>query len=519
MKKTKLLTPVIFAGALTSIITPAALLTGCSCSSRGNILTEYTPSITPLEETTFDSPALAVKTYLEKINVDKEIFKQDLMYTLTRGFPEYEAYVSEHCEIKEFNLNVSDINVISVDTNGIVTFDLVFDLKFDFTGTKKEELQWYDITAYKQDTKTKIRFKLDFNTARISPEYSAKQMTTFAGATQFGISEENSTIQLLSETGSRVDLNGKLISIDVKDGAELPFILPNKQYWEISLGKTEAEYWERYNTVSRVWYENISGQMLVLLIKYYMYDNLFNDSGKPLPNTLNFGSYYMQNANLKDLFFTVESNNKIEICSFNKSLDSIRNAKNIENSTYFNKTDGTLNFPSMYNQKPVSRIVEDAFNGGLSSYSNLGLPSNVKNLVIPGGDTVNKITIEQMAFAKNFTLQSIKFAAPTNDPTTAAGYQEIAPNAFTQLLALQTIDFSTYKTDAATLLTDASNFSGCFAGVHIGATIPEDGIEGRFYYPNGGNPAEWQAFAEDLGLKVWKKAGDIGWKLEPKTAF
>ncbi|MCQ3915649.1 MAG: hypothetical protein MJ195_02815 [Mycoplasmoidaceae bacterium] len=59
-------------------------------------------------------------------------------------------------------------------------------------------------------------------------------MTILAGAAQFGVSEKNSSIRVLRETGSYTDLEGNVVPLNQTEPypsqGGLNFILPNWEY-------------------------------------------------------------------------------------------------------------------------------------------------------------------------------------------------------------------------------------------------------------------------------------------------
>ena len=274
MKKNKILIALTtIAGGATSAIIPLSTLVGCG-AKKGNLMTEYTPSIKQKEAILLDDPSDVLNRYLEAVQDNKEIFAQDLRYTLSRGMPQYFSYISEFCEITDHNFNMT-VNSIDVDTeNKIITTDLTFKILFDYSKTKKEEMVWYDMNVYKWDTTTRCKLTLDFDTTKsagfdpAAQPYAAKrQMTTYAGATQFGISERNSTIQLISERGSWIDLDHKKHKIDNKEASPVyHFMLPQEDYWT-SIGKKET-YEQNLAEVWDVWFDQVGLQTIVLILKY-----------------------------------------------------------------------------------------------------------------------------------------------------------------------------------------------------------------------------------------------------------
>lgn len=512
MKKNKLLIPILTSSALTAIATPLVFITSCG-NSKYNLMKEFTPSIKPATfDVGFASVNAVIDSYLDAINDNHKIFEQDVLYTLSRGLPQYEAYISEHCEVKEFKFG-ADVDLVSVDkTNRKVTFDISLNIKFDLTGTKKEELAWYETTIVKQDSKTKLRFVFDFGDTGFDQHALAlrRKMTTFAGATQFGISEIGSTVKLLSETGKITDINGTKVELNAKEEQNShPFILPDEKYW------TKSEYLKRYSDVSEVWYNDASAQMVVLIFKYYMSNNIWPDI--KAPSTLNFGSYYMQNATLNSLYTYYGDSDPVTIYGFNCSLDSINNAKNLNSSSDFKN--GNLTLPTKIGEHYVDTVNGGAFNGSASTYTNLGLPENVTGLTIPGGDGLSYVyKIGSEAFSTNYWLKTITFGCPTQQKTQATNFPHLSSNAFYNMSAVETIDFSAYPADIASTLEIGNNFENCFYQLRLGRRADAEGKYGTIYIPAESAPHrdEWKSFIESTGLAVWE-SGSEGWELVPKS--
>ncbi|MCQ3914971.1 MAG: hypothetical protein MJ201_04385 [Mycoplasmoidaceae bacterium] len=66
-------------------------------------------------------------------------------------------------------------------------------------------------------------------------------MTTYAGATQLGISEFRSTTQLIKQTGKGINLEGNEVDLGQSGGDLCHFILPTYDYYEKE-GQTETYY-------------------------------------------------------------------------------------------------------------------------------------------------------------------------------------------------------------------------------------------------------------------------------------
>lgn len=527
MKKTKLLTPIITVAGLASVVAPIASLSSCSCSNQGNLMTEYTPTIPALSRNSYQDPAAALKKYFEIIKNDKRVFEQDLIYTLSRGLPQYLSYLSEHCEMGKnyFNATVDSITVN--DTNYSVSFNLTLDMRYDYTGTKIDELRWYDMSRLKSNTVTKLQFVLDFDTTTWTHISAARRkMTTFAGATQFGISEIGSTVKVLSEKGKATIIKGsdfveQEIDYNGETGTPSHFILPDANYW----GASSHEYFKRNYEVSQIWTSLPSAQIAVLILKYYMSNEHWD--AVATPSVLRFGSYHMQNASLKELFTYQEFSgtpNTTTLYGFNASLDSINNTDNLSKASSEIYTNGTFTLPTTYPDANhiVTQVVEGAFDGSQSSYTNLGLPDCVKTLVIPGGagDGTGVMTIQPRAFRQNYGLTKVQFLKPTTG-TQASCYPQFGTDAFHSLHFVNEIDFSDYLPEAGGLLKNYDPDTGAFRSIHYGSPIPSDLVEGTFWIPHKAQDEQiddWKAFATLLGLHVRETTADPepGWVVKPK---
>lgn len=518
MKKIKILTPIFTLATAASVVTPLVTLTGCSKSNKSNLMKEYTPTIKQLDRKSFASPIACVDKYLEIIASNPKIFAQDFQYTLSRGLPQYISYVSEYCEIKDHNFGMDiDLDSVKVDkTLKTVTFDVTFYILFDYTGTKVEEMQHYDLSSFRWDSTTKVRFVLDFNTVgfdTISPiNGQRRQMTTLAGATEFGISEKNSTVQLLSEKGSRLDLQRKKSTFETTtpEAKGHHFMIPNEQYWESI--EQEETYVTNYSEMYSLWYDHPGIQLVILLFKYYMPHNEY--SCAYVPNVFDFGAYHMANATLDKTFsYSDYEDDTYALNGFNSSLDSINNLKNLENesATIWKPDSGEITLPASFkvdgSVKSVSKITANSFDSKASDYTNFGFPSVVKSVVIPNSYKL----IEDMAISNNQYIETLTFKhSGVSYPTTTG-------KTFYKLNNLKTIDFSIFSADPTSL---KNKFSlNAFSQVHLGNPEPEDGIEGTIILPDGWKAkiSDWYEVITQMGLPIYEKDINTGWKLTPEN--
>lgn len=508
MKKIKLLTSLGTLAGLTSVVVPLTTIT--SCGKSGNLMNEYTPSIKQLERTSFADAGDALSFYLSAVSEKNDIFAQDLRYTLSRGIPQYVSYVSEFCEISNHNFNLNVKNIAVDQENKTITTDFDIKILFDYSKTKKEEMIWYDMDLYKWDATSTVRLVLDFDTTQqagynpsIEPFAAKKQMTTYAGATQFGISETNSTIQLLSEKGYYIDLNKQKHKLDpTKQSDPYHFLLPQESYWQ-SIGQRE-KYVQNLAEVWDLWYSHPGLQILVLIFRYYMPNNMISAELAPLsPHTIGFGSYYMGNATLNNTF-TVFNN---QLYGFNLSLDSINNMENIINDPLYNSETSTLTLPN------AQSIRDNAFNGESSIYTNLGIPNGIKEVIIPN----SYATIGEKAFSMSIPditgvpgVQKLTIKKSTN---TSGLYMKT--DAFNQMLSLNEIDLSEWTNSDLNII----NWSGAFKNVHSG--MDEDLSQGTIYLNSDwkSKESEWIAKLGAMGFKDVYEEGSTqtkGWLIKAK---
>lgn len=505
MKKNKLLIGLLSTAAVASSLTPIVTLTSCGWSN--NLMREYTPTIKPAADKTFDTQADAVDEYLRLCEENTEIFAQDLLYTLSRGMPQYNAYISEFCEISEasYGAKVSNISVNRAKKQ--VSFDLTMKIVYDYSLTKREELEFYDLGFKKWNTTTVANFVFDFDTTKcnLDPYAYRRQMTTYAGATQFGICEFNSTVQMLSQKGWAIDLDGKKVNFnETIPGRRCHFILPSYEYAQAhgsldNYAKCYAEAWD-------LWLNYWGIQALVLSFKYYMPSNFIGDSADN-PRTLDFGSYHMQNANLSD-FFTHEEN---ILYGFNTSLDSIKNLQNLrsdEGKDYWDEGSKTITLPdSNWGAQTCYTIAPYAFDAEASNYTNLGVPNNTKTIVIPS----NYHTIQQYAFNSSTSVEKLVIGHEGSENL------ELGSNCFYQMLGLNEIDFSAFGAEQSGKITGPTQVKP-FAGVHLGNIYPEGTSEGTIIVNKDCTDAQlsaWKSKLFNLGLKIWEDGiSETGWKVE-----
>lgn len=512
MKKSKLLFPLVGVATATSTLIPLTMLTGCSKTTAGNLLTEYTPTIGKMAEQSLANPEKVVDVYLEAVETSPEIFEQDLRYTLSRGLPEYISYTSKFCELKEYDYNMDiDRNSIKVDKDKkTITFDATFKILFDYTGTKYDEMIYYETYIYRWDTETKAQFVFDFNTSAFDDLNilgKRKQMGTLAGATQLGLSEFGSTVKILSEKGTKVDLDGIEHAIDITNGETHRFILPNETWWTAK--EKAADYKKIYQDVAALWVGHPGIQSIILMLKYYMGSQMYDDSSLPIPNALDFGSYYLSQITLDDVytFASIGETNDLELYGFNLCLDSINNKNNLAKTTY-SEENKELTLPGTFDGKDVVSISSNAFNSAQSNYSNLGIPNCVENVVIP-----KQITeIESNAFASNAFIKKVTFQHDASSNI----YPSISNNAFYALANLNYIDFSQFRDSDIAALIPMAQFQ--FGNVHFGR-LSDEKFEGTIKLPDdvldGSTAEQWKTFVTNLGFHIFGEGEQAyGWKLE-----
>lgn len=511
MKLKNKLIPILTAGVVG--VSPLITLSSCGDNGKtnGNIMEEYTPTIKQRTRANsyFDEPEDALNAYFDAVENKPAIFEQDLLYTLSRGLPQYISYISEYCEIKDqnYNIAISNIEITNTDSKKTISFDITLDVLYDFTGTKPEELLWYDLFAIKWDTQLVANVVFDFDTSDFNKENLEGQrskMTTYAGATQFGISELNSTIQLKSEKGSYVDLNGIKHKVNDETGESKAshFIVPSETYWK----DDKQKYNEIISEINDLLITHPGLQVFVLMLKYYMFNNVHEYY--QVPNTIDFGSYYMGNTTLNRLYeYTNIDSSADALCGFNYCLDSINNYENLlKEEGAVDVETKTFTLPKTSpGGKTFSEITQNAFNGDITTYTNVGIPYEIKNLVIPN----NYKFIQAKAFGANTQLEKIKFNHTGNT------YPQLYENSFYKMSNVTTLDFSQYNTD------DLSSVlcENAMKNIHLGNSIPTDLKEGQIIVPSGvltdeTAKAKWVNFVNKLGLKVWESGTqEAGWEL------
>lgn len=541
MKTRKILLPLITTATLASSL-PLVALTSCKDNKTeklGNLMYEYTPTHKTFDKISLESPKKALETYLSEANKDPEIFIQDLRYTISRGMPQYISYVSEFCEItkNDFNMEI-DKDDVNVDvTNKKVTFKATFHVYYDYSKTKKQEMIWYDMYYFIWNTYTTVEFVLDFDTfsdegetpflAYADGDYARKQMTTYAGATQFGLSEVGTTIKLISENGYYVDIETpEKHTVNVTEPSDpFHFMLPAQAYWT-ELGKLDT-YYRNYEQVWNLWFNEPSLQCIALMLKYYMPSNTYitTSTTEVLPNTFDFGSYYMKDVTLNDTYaytYQGEENQKTaSLWGFNRSLDSINNYANIQREGQ-GYVDGVLTMPITANDGTtrITTIRPYAFNGDLSNYTNLGIPEEVQELVVP----LSYDEIYTKAFASNgglsekydygFTKLTFKKSS-----STVPIFQE---NAFHQLFEVDTIDFSSFADPTAYKMIhptgQGNKWLNAFKEIHLILPVEAEKAEGIVILPKGvvkgdSNWNQWISVLAEAGLPQYNAVSKTaGWE-------
>lgn len=511
MKKLKLLIPMIPV-TLAATIVP---MSSCSYSKKGNLMTEYTPTEKRHDQQSYTKTEDVINEYLSRIKDRPQRFEQDLIYTFSRGLPQYAAYISDYCEVTDYDYNVDvELNPDDVDIeNKTVTFTVTLDMYFDYSKTPASELLWYDMYDSVWDATTVVKFVFDFNTytdayteqIAATPDVQKCQMATLAGATEFGVSEVGSTLEVISQKGWSKDVYGKKkdqTTLVGSDGVKYHFMLPSKGYWD-SRFVTQSEYLKRIQEAYEIWFKWPGAQPLVLLFKRYLPNHELPVQGTA-PNTFDFGSYYMYNSTLNDTF-CIGSDNKT-VVSFNKSLDSTRNLANLEKNELFvvdEEGKGTFTLPAEY-----EKIAPHAFDGNLSTYTNLGIPLAVDNVIIPNSYR----SIGADAFAGN--PQDVGLSYLKLSPS-SEGTLEISPFAFDQLLSLRTVDLHEFDPSYAVDKTGAQAWTGAFSTVHSG--LLDQVVDGYIILPHGWKDNAvyedaWRGFLENAGFgKIVDDPEPVGW--------
>lgn len=498
MKNKKILIPILSIGALTSVVAPLSTLTSCG-KKLGNLMTEYTPTIAaPEYKEAFATPHDVVVQYLKECYDNPEIFRQDLLYTLSRGMPQYNAYMSEFCEISDADYDAT-IDKIQVNKNDeTVSFELTMKIHFDYSKTKKYELEWYDLNYQIWDSVTTAKFVFDFKTTTFDAfdaRGQRRQMTTYAGATQLGISEFRSTTQLIKQTGKGINLEGNEVDLGQSGGDLCHFILPTYDYYEKE-GQTET-YYKNYTEAWKLWLDYWGIQAPVLSFKYYMPSNnvLASDD---TPRALDFGSYHMQYARLKDLYTYGKStqtsyvdNPEKTIMGFNLSHDSSRNWTNIQSDIGWDAANKAL---TLGNQSGlITNVAPHAFDGVFSEYTNLGIPNEVEALVIPGSYS----DFGDYAFTSSFGLKKLIFEQ-TGDNVVA-----FHDHSFDTLPNVEEIDFSKMGKTKSGMLTQMGGIgASAFADIHLGVETQVGVKEGDIIIPVGADEETWKAQLKTLGFKL-----------------
>lgn len=531
--KNKLIKTLLVTGTASSMIVPLASLSSCSKSKLVDLSKIYIPTIKPAEAQWYDSPADALTAYLNAIDSEKggnpEIFRQDLLYTMSKGMQEYTAMYQQYCNVTrcEHYADVSNIRVKNVDDEDPtkvekkVIFDLTFEVHFDISNNKLEDLIWMELDFPIYDITSKIEFTFDFNAVdAVNPDlgggpiYQYRQMTSLGGTTQFGITEYGSSLRILSEKGTATNIYGEDFSIDTETpSSTFYFILPTKGYWNLkNPTQADLEYNKRYNSCYSLWHAHQGAQAAVLILKYYISsvsDPLLTDT---TIRTLDFGSYYFTNANLNSFYTT----DKEILYGFNISLDATKNHANVDKlpSTpsgqgSFDKTTSTLTLPTKVDSYTLTTISASAFSAAKSDFTNMSLPLQVLNLSIPGSYS----SIEHDAFRTDYNLQSISFDARASK-SVKLGY-----SSFYQMYSLITLDFSKQGTQDYKYFqyTGGDEETQPFLQIHNGADINNlvsqvtqkygesvNGAEGVVIIPSGANEGEWSNWLHgQLGLKIF----------------
>lgn len=527
--KSKLLKSLIGFGSI--ICTTSPLISLASCKEKvveqpGNLNKEYTPDLPQLEakwyEGNNDTASAVVDLFVGEAIANTGNFKQDLLYTMSRGVTKYKQYLKDQgVKISWFNMNavVSNIEPKMDEITGAVSIecDLTMRISYDFSKTKKNNMVAAGLNFYKWKTKSVFHMVFDFETSSFSKERifaKRRQLTVFDGAAQIGISEINSTIQLLSEKGSSTNLSKKTKKIDIKEpGDILHFISPQQDYWN---RQADDQYATRLAEIEKLKSE---GHYIVpLLIDYYFGQDVYPI--EQTPNTMEFGSYHMANAVLKDTFEYGESDTTTNVLyGFNFSNNSTQNWAKLVNEDCYQVDGDVISFtlPTSHTKSgvdyPIEGLADRAFDGTYSTYDNQGLPNDITNVVIPG--SYQYIGSKAISFAE----QTSQINTITLNRWTSSRPYNLSPNAFYQLPNLRTIDLSTLNVADCNSFTGDRSWTNAFQSVHYGCEELEN--EGVIYLPSGWEDPQyqnaWKTALIKMGITISDGVvGHKGWILSEK---
>lgn len=520
--KTKLLFGSVISSSVIACSAPLISLSGCSDKGTvetGNLMKEYTPESPKLDITeisNWDYANDVINKYFSEIQKKSKYFVEDLLYTMSRGLATYNQLLEQ----KGIKINSNDFNATIDEVNADIenyqlSFNITLKMQYDYSGNDAQKMKNMNLYFFKWNTTSKFKFIFDFDTASlISNTLNGKrrQVTFLDEIAQIGVSEVNSTMQLLSENGSSVDLDGIKHEINIVSPQEAcHFIKPQKDYWE-SLGHLET--YTLHNTEIESLQK--SGHYVVAEI---MDQYLGNDPyiAEKTANTMDLGSYHMGLGSMQSTF---EYLGDSYVCyGFNYSNDpDINYGKFTQpNNWWYNDEEATFTLPTTKVHPDVSSTVTvnilgaNAFNGNISNKYDIALPIEVKKVTIPA----DYLEIQQYAigFNENAEEQS-QIETLYFERSSTSTICTLGANAFYNLKNLKYIDLSSFKANDYQFLQ--SCWKNAFKSVHINH---EDLQEGTIVLPSGLNSTQIASWLENinnyLGIHAYTSSSpeQYGWAL------
>lgn len=513
MKKIKLITSCVALTGLTATIAPLTCLTSCSKKSSNtsaNLMEEFNPTIEKLAAEEFagclDSHDI-VNKYLDEVESNQYVFRQDMLYTLSRGLTVYNQKLKDAgVSIKKQSFNALITNVI-VNRNASgeecgIFFDLEFKANYKYSADV-ETLKQLGIYFKQWNGTVKYNFYFDFSDKNFTGDVNGLRRLLTAGTetAEIGISEVSSVIGVESVKGTCVNLEGSKVKIQQVSG-DGPFITPQQDYW------SPVEYQDRLSHIDLL---KESGHYLIVdLLNNYLGTSSF--AAGMTPNTINLGSYHMGNLSLESTFEFGPNDEDTTCYGFSFANNAAKNLENLTESEEYDNYVFTLPTKKMAGdvEKEINKIGDHAFDATLSENNNFALPDEVLEIVIPSSYT--KIGDKAFAFAKPTSLITKLTFMPWTIKPYSIGY-----SAFYQMPNLQVIDFSYLNIDAYKYI---NNWNNAFEGVHEGYTGEEQ--EGTIYLPEGWNDDApttlgWVNLANSLGIHCWYEMTPederVGWHL------
>ena len=525
MKLNKIFKSVIASTGVLSVVTPVICLSSCnkgSTSIIGNLMDEFNPTIAQLPATDFGNCFTAtdvINIYLDEIQRDRNNFRQDLFYTLTRGVKNYEQYLRDNgvtINSSNYNAKISEIKVDREGENNLVSFDLEMIIEYDYSSTSAEILTNLGVKYSKWNTATKFHFVLDFNTASFAKNLAfakRRQLTLYNQIANVGISELSSTIQILYSHGSAMKVEGsKSVDININDPQQAAvFIDPQYDYWSAQGGSGTAIYNKRIEQINLL--KEDGHYHVINFFKYYNGDQTF--AAEKTPNVFDFGAYHIGLAQLYYTFEYGESETPSICYGFNFSSNSAINFAKFANEPSYHIEDNSFELPTTFTKDDeeyaINRLASNAFDGTYLTVDNIGLPNEVKKITIP-------------AQYQAIGTRAIAFAQPTSEITTLTFKRWTSPqpyqlleDAFYQLPNLSVIDMSDFNADDCNKITE-TRWAQSLRNVHI--NWQGDTHEGDIYLPEGWDvnyKEQWRKIISSMGIKCYVLGEERnGWLLTTK---